>query len=377
MHLRSYADVRRALFDNAGAEFSQDSSYWRPAGQRAHLSWYFVWATGARQADGSPGRHEVLRGLIEPWFRLRAVEAMTPVITELATDLLADVVAKGTGQADLVTEFAAPLALRTICRLTGVPVEREAWLRGYLDDAGHEADVSAQANREPAELEDYLREVVAARTASPGDAPVDLIASAWHAGTISELECLAYLYGLFHAGTQTTTPHIANMLGLLAEFGQLDEACANLADPGWLRRAGEEVLRFGTPFAAAPFSAVADVELAEGTSIPAGAQVRAWLSAANRDPAVNAGGVDAAHPDVFDPHREPNRHLAFGGGMHYCLGVQLARLESTIAVAAVLRTLPGLELDTEREFVRHAGLNDVVSCAPFRFDQGRAAAAVR
>jgi cytochrome P450 len=374
VHLRSYADVRRATLDTTGAEFTQDSSYWRPAGVRAHLSWYFVWATGARQADGSPGRHELLRGLIEPWFRVRAVRTMLPVIAELADDLLNDIVTAGTGEVDLATGFAYPLALRTVCRLTGVPLEREAWLRGHLDAAGRADDVAAQAEREPQELEDYLRELIAERASSPGgeSLPVDLIVAAWRAGTITELECLAYLYGLLHAGTETTAPHIATMVGLFAEFGLLDEARANLSDRRWLSRAGEEVLRFCTPFPAGPLSTVTDVELADGSTVAAGSPVRAWFSAANRDRALTEGEATAAAPDVFDPHRDPNRHLAFGAGMHHCLGVQLARLEASVAVAAVLRALPGLQLDPAREFVRHAGLNDVVSCAPFRFDQRQA-----
>lgn len=372
VHLRSYADVRRAMLDNSGAEFTQDATYWRPPGERAHLAWYFVWATGARQADGSPGRHEVLRGLVEPWFRLRAVDAMTPLVAGLADDLLAAIVRKGTGEVDLATEFAYPLALRTICRLTGVPTEREDWLRAHLDLAGRAPDVSTQSQREPEELENYLRDIVAARTTAPGDAPVDLIIAAWRDATITELECLAYLYGFFHAGTETTAPHIANMLGLLSEFDVLDQARENLADTAWLRRAGEEVLRFCTPFPAGPLSTVVDVELADGFGIPANTPVRAWFSAANRDPAVNGGARNAADPDTFDPRRDPNRHLAFGVGMHHCLGVQLARLETSIAVSAALAALPGLELDPVRPFVRHAGLNDFVASAPFRFDQRRA-----
>jgi cytochrome P450 len=367
-HLRTYQAVRRAMLDSTSAEFTQESSFWLPPGGRAHLAWYFVWATGTVRADGSPGRHDVLRGLIEPWFRQRAVQAMRPVIIRLAEELLAGIVAKGSGRVDIATEFAMPLAVRTVCQLTGVPADREEWIAAHLDAAGRTADVDALA-REPAELEEYLREIVRGRTRSRADAPIDLIAQAWRNGTISELECLAYVYGLFHAGTQTTAPHIANYVALLGEFGLLDRARARCDDTDWVRRTGEEVLRYCTPFPAAPLLAVADVRLDDGSEIPAGTPVRAWFSAANRDQAVNGDNPRGPDPNVFDPDRTPNRHLAFAVGMHHCLGIQLARLESVVAVAAALRALPGLEPDPDSEFVRLAGVNDIVASAPFRFDQ--------
>jgi cytochrome P450 len=198
---------------------------------------------------------------------------------------------------------------------------------------------------------------------------IDVIVAARRAGMISDVESLAYLYGFFHAGTETTAPHIGNLLGLLGEFGLLDVARERCGDEGWLRRAGEEALRFCTPFPAGPLSTVRDVTLDDGQVIPSMTPVRVWFSAANRDPAVNAGKPDAADPDIFDVDRDPNRHLGFGVGMHHCLGAQLARLEATIAVRAVLERLPGLRLDEARPFQRYPGINDGISAAPFLFDQ--------
>jgi cytochrome P450 len=370
-HLRSYRDVKRAMLDRSGIEFTQDVSYWAPADQRLHINWYFLWATGTRRKDGAPGRHATLRGLVEPWFRTRVIETFAPIVWQLVETLVRAIVQKGTGKFDLATEFAYPLALRTICALTGLPMEREQWIRRQLG-AFAQTPTMAQLGREPQEVEDYLWEVVHERSAHPRDQLVDLIIAAWQQNKITDLEVLGYIWGFFIAGGETIAPHVVNIFSLLAEFDLLDCARARVNDEAWLDTAGEEVLRFATPFSAGPLLAVSDVLLDDGVKIPAMTPVQGWFSAANRDEAINGGKTHAASPMIFDPGRSPNLHLGFGTGMHHCIGAPLARLAARMALKAALPNLPELELDSSRPFERYAGIIDGVNAAPFQFNQQKA-----
>ena len=137
-----------------------------------------------------------------------------------------------------------------------------------------------------------------------------------------------------------------------------------------MRRIVEEVLRFGTPFPTKPLFVLADAQFGDLT-VPQGSVLHVWFAAANRDEAVGSG-VEQSSPDEFDPRRWPNRHVALGWGKHFCLGGDLSRLETRILLQETLRRLPGLELDTDRPFVRFAGIVDGVTEAHFRFDQQEA-----
>ncbi|MGO4614918.1 cytochrome P450 [Nocardia sp. 2YAB30] len=371
-HLRSYADLQRAMLDDQSTEFAQDTSYWAPAGERIHIAFYFMWATGKWQADGSPGRHDVLRGLVEPYFRTRAVATLRPAMEKIAKALVREIIEKGTGEFDLADEFAYRMSLRNICGLVGLPLEREQWMRTQLSEFT-ERTAFDQAKREPQEVEDYFWAIIRHRVAHPEDDLLGLLAAAWQAGSITDLELLGYIWGMFSAGTDTTGTNLVNAFALLGEFGLLGDARAKLDDADWYRWAGEEILRFGTPFPAAPLFTVTDVVVNDGElTLPAGTQVRAWFSAANRDNAINGADPHAAPPDVFDVTRRPNRHLALGSGGHHCIGAQLARVETHIALQTALRYLPDLDFDTGQPFTRYAGLVDGVTEAHFRFDQRKA-----
>jgi cytochrome P450 len=370
-HLRSYVDVRRAALDDEETEFAVDGSYYLPQDDRVHVNWYFMWATGARRANGTPGRHDVLRGLVESWFRSRAVTTLNSVIERLALALVRGIIEKGTGELELASELAYNLPHRTICAMVGFPVERERWIR---DQLAYFTGLSAfeQVHREPAELEDYLWEIVRNRQAHPRSELLDLLIAAWREQTITDLELLGYVWGFLAAGIDTTGTSIANAFCLLGEFGLLSEARSHLDDEEWLRRAIEEVLRFATPFPAAPRFTLAEVPLGDGQKLPAHTPVQLWYSAANRDQAVNGGNTAASSSDDFDVTRSPNQHLAFGTGAHHCLGVHLARCETLVALRTVLRYLPGLEFDTTKPFERRQAFVDEVIRASFGFDQREA-----
>ncbi len=370
-HLRNYADIKRVMLDDEGIEFTQDTSYWAPQDLRIHISWYFLWATGRKKADGTVGRHDLLRSIIEPYFRTKPIKEMALQIEKDAKALIRKIIEKGSGQFNMADEFAYLLSLRTICSMVGLPTVREEWMRSQLEIFTQTPDLE-QLQQEPQEVEDYFKEVIRYREKNPGNEAIDILISAWHEKRISELELMGYMWGLFQAGTDTTGTNIVNTFSLLGEYNLLDEARANRTNEEWLRRTGEEVLRFGTPFAAGPSLAIKDVKLDSGLEIPAMTMIRLWFSAANRDEYINGGNLDASSPEIFDIHRWPNQHMTFGLGMHYCVGSQLAKLETRIALQSLLHYLPDLQFDLTKPFDRFAGIVDGVREAHFTFDQHKA-----
>ncbi len=191
--------------------------------------------------------------------------------------------------------------------------------------------------------------------------------AAWRERAIDDVELLGYIYGFVAAGTDTTGTSFANAFTLLAEFDLLDYARTILDDDEALRKVVEEILRFGTPFPVKPLLVIRDSRFGDLT-IPAGSVLSVWYAAANRDEAVN-GGVPQRDPSLFDPKRWPNRHVALGWGKHFCLGGELARLETRILLKEALRRLPDLRMDESKPFVRFAGIVDGVTEAHFTFDQ--------
>lgn len=370
-HLRNYADIKRVMSDDQGLVFTQDTSYWAPQDMRIHISWYFMWATGNHRADGSPGRHHLLRSIIEPYFRTKPVKELALQIEKDSKTFIRKIIEKGTGQFNMADEYAYLLSLRTICSMVGLPFEREKWMKEQLENFTQTPDLE-QIQQEPQEVENYFREVIRSRQNNPGNEAIDILIAAWRADKITELELMGYMWGLFQAGTDTTGTHIINAFSLLGEHNLLDEAREHQNDENWIKKMGEEVLRFGTPFAAGPSLAIKDVTLDSGLHIPANTMIRLWFSAANRDEHINGGNPNASSPEIFDIHRWPNQHVTFGLGMHYCMGSQLARLETRIAFQTLLRYLPDLQFDTSKPFDRFAGIVDGVREAHFTFNQHKA-----
>jgi cytochrome P450 len=212
--------------------------------------------------------------------------------------------------------------------------------------------------------------MVAKRLAQPQEGLLDVLIAAWKGGEIDDAELLGYIYGFVTAGSDTTGTNIVNAFSLLAEFDFLDYVRGVLDDHEAMRRLLEEVLRFGTPFPTKPLFVIAEVQFGALT-VPAGSILQIWFAAADRDEAVN-GDVEQSPPDVFDPRRWPNRHLGLGFAKHFCLGADLARLETRILLEEALRRLPGLSMDAEKPFSRFAGIVDGVTEAYFQFDQAEA-----
>jgi pimeloyl-[acyl-carrier protein] synthase len=286
-----------------------------------------------------PPDHTRLRTLVNKAFTPAAVERLRPRVEELVAGLLDR--AAGTGSMDVVEELAYPLPVTVICELFGVPeADRDrfrAWSRGlvHLLDPLVAADALERALRARQALRGYLGGLIAERRAHPaGDLLTALIAAEDQGHQLSEAE----LVSLLVAGHETTVNLIANgMLALLRD----PQARARLrADPALARSAVEELLRYDSPVQFTSRHALEDLDVG-GRRVRAGETVVAVLGAANRDPA------QFPDPDRLDLARAPNRHLAFGGGIHFCLGAPLARMEAAVAIPALLARLPGLELGPE------------------------------
>lgn len=294
-----------------------------------------------------PPDHTRLRGLVSRAFVPRMVEGLAPRIAALAGELLQPWAAGG--RFDLVESFALPLPATVIAELLGVPAEDrgrfQAWSRrvvGLLD--GTQPDEARRAGQAAQlELLDYLHGLVTRRrsgTAAGHGADLigALLAAEAEGDRLSPGELLTMCSLLLIAGHETTTNLISvGMLRLLEDPAQLEILRRR---PEVLPTAVEELLRFVSPVHLDGRIAAEDVELGD-QRIAAGQWVIAVLASANRDDAVFAA------PDRLDVTRARNPHLAFGRGIHFCLGAPLARLEARIAFAALLEAFPLLALDPD------------------------------
>ncbi|HET9731917.1 MAG TPA: cytochrome P450 [Acidimicrobiales bacterium] len=286
-----------------------------------------------------PPRHTQLRGLVSRAFTPRRIAAMESAIRAVADELMAQFVEDG--GCDLVPSFAAPLPTVVIADLLGVPRSDRAEFRhrsdqlvkGDPDDPAsyHEAMEGAGA------LYAYFGEILAERRRQPRE---DLITALLHAEVegdrLSEEELLGFCFLLLVAGNETTTNLISNAAVLFAQHP--DARAAVVRDRARLAGAIEECVRHDSPVQGLARTLARDVEL-HGQRLAAEERVLLVFGAANRD------DREFDDADRFDIDRRTDRHLAFGHGIHHCLGASLARLEARIAFEALLDQLPDYELD--------------------------------
>ncbi|MFJ7591716.1 cytochrome P450 [Streptomyces sp. NPDC097617] len=285
-----------------------------------------------------PPDHTRLRRLVSKAFTARRVAGMRPRIQSITDRLLDDIVPSG--RADLVADFALPLPVTVISELLGVPVDDRREFQVWTDRMirrGAEPPDPTVVNEAWQHMRAYLTGLIHAKRAQPGDDLLSgLVTARDEERRLSEDELVAMVFLLLVAGYITTVNLIGGGIAmLLADPGQLDLL---RSDPALLPSAIEEFLRFDGPVSPgiARF-AREDVEIA-GVRIPRGATVLIGSAVADRDPAR------FTDPDRLDVTRQDNAHLAFGHGIHYCLGAPLARLEGQIAIGTALRRLPGLAL---------------------------------
>jgi cytochrome P450 len=330
-HAFRYADVQRVLSEHA--DFS--SQFIGGGGDDTALSSSLV-AT-------DPPRHRQLRALVSQAFTPRAVDDLAPRIAAI-TDALLDQVAP-TGRMDLVQDLAYPLPVIVIAELLGVPADDrdqfKAWSDAITSTTG-EGPLAQQA------MAAYFARLIEERRRHPQrDLVSALIEAQIDAEHLTLAELLGFCVLLLVAGNETTTNLIANAVLCFDESrGAFDDSRGAFdelrQDPRLLPAAIEEVLRFRSPVQSM-FRVVARPTALGGHSLQPGQSILAWIGSANRDEQA------FEDPDRFDMRRNPNKHLAFGHGIHFCLGAPLARLEARIALGAILRRLPNVRRDPDAQ----------------------------
>ena len=288
-----------------------------------------------------PPDHARIRRLLSSSFSVRMVTRVAGMIEGISTRLLDAVAADG--EADLHRAYTYPLPAMVVGAMLGIPEADLGRFRSWAQDivflAGSGSptgQLAAAAQGHFAEMRDYLRALVAARRADPGDDLLSaMIAAADDAGRLTEDEIFSNATFLMTAGHETATNMLSN--GVLTLIRHPDQFERLRRDRALIPSAAEEIQRFESPVQMTPRHAVEDGVLA-GRRVNAGDALLLFVGAANRDPAR------FHDPDRFDIARSDNRHLAFGYGAHFCLGAALAREELRIALAHLLDRLPGLEL---------------------------------
>jgi len=302
---------------------------------------------GLSMLDRDPPDHTRLRGLVSKAFTPKALESLRPRIQQIVDGLLDQIERRG--EMDLIEEFAYPLPVIVICEMLGVPVkDHERFKHWGLDIARGldaimlppDSEVGKRSVSGRRALAEYFRALIAERRAAPRDDMLSALIAAEEAGDkLSEEELLASCILLLVAGHETTVNLIGNgTLALLKHPEQLRRLREN---PGLIGSAVEELLRYDGPVQRTARIPSEDLVIG-GKTIPKGEMVMPFLGAANRDPA------QFPDPDRLDITRTDNRHIAFGMGIHFCLGAPLARMEGQIAISTLLRRLPKLALASQR-----------------------------
>jgi cytochrome P450 len=301
---------------------------------------------GLSMLDRDPPDHTRLRGLVSKAFTPRVVEGLRPRIQQIVDGLIAR--AQSVGSMDLIEEFAYPIPVNVICEMMGVPVKDHERFKGWSLDIARgldsiwlppDSEVPRRSAAARHAISDYFRELIAERRASPrGDLLSALIIAEEAGDKLSEDELLATCILILIAGHETTVNLIGN--GVLALLRHPDELHRLRQTPALITSAVEELLRFDGPVQRTARVASDDATIG-GRTIRKGDMVMPFIGAADRDPA------QFPEPDRLDLSRGDNRHIAFGWGIHFCLGAPLARVEGQIAIDTLVRRLPRLELVTE------------------------------
>jgi cytochrome P450 len=291
-----------------------------------------------------PPDHTRLRGLVVQAFTARRVEDMRPRIQAIVDETLDRIIPMG--KMELIEDFAFRLPVTIICDMLGIPEEhRELFYTGsrnsgrILEPVPLSPEEIKQGNATNAMTQMYFKQLFELRRKNPGDDLTTQLVQAEEDGSkLSNEELTANIVLLFGAGHETTVNLIGN--GLLALHRNPDQLALLKANPALITNAIEEFLRYDSSVQMTGRVALEDIDDLGGKKIPKGESVLCLLGSANHDPAVYPD-----RPDSLDITRPNVRPLSFGGGIHFCLGAQLARIEAEVAIATLLRRLPDLKLD--------------------------------
>ncbi len=301
-------------------------------------------AQGRTMLSSDPPQHTRLRGLASKAFTPRAVERLRPRIQEIVDELLDRV--QDAGRMDVIRDLAYPLPVIVIAEMLGIPPENRDQFKKWSDDIAATTggplmppEVFERARQSSLELAQYFQTVIEQRRRDPREDLIsDLIAAEEQGEALSEEDLLATCVLLLVAGNETTTNLIGN--GMLALLRYPEQRQKLRDDPSLIKTAVEELLRYDGPVQGTARVALEDLEI-DGRKIEKGQLVFTMLAAANRDPA------QFSNPEELDITRQENRHVAFGYGIHFCLGAPLARLEGQIAINSLLQRISNPRLATE------------------------------
>jgi cytochrome P450 family 109 len=306
-----------------------------------------------------PPDHRKLRNLVNQAFTPRAVAHLSDRITQITQELLDQV--RPQGRMDIVSDIAFPLPAKVIAEMLGVPSGDwdifQRWAR--VDSSDPAAARQEEGRSMQGEMFDYFSSLLEERRRVPREDLVSALSVAEIDGErLSESELVRFCMLLLAAGQETTKNLIANAIVCFTDHPGAMERLIH--EPALMPTAIEEVLRYLPPVWFLFRQTRTDVELG-GQHIPAGQNLLAWTASANRDPA------QFPDPDRFDIQREPNRHLAFGHGIHFCVGAPLARLEARIALPMMLEQLRDMQRVEGAPITVHMGIVFVIRSLPVTF----------
>lgn len=332
-----YKDVKRVLskYETFSSQFMRDGSH--------RMEMPFT----ASMISSDPPRHRKLRDLVTQAFTPKAITNLAPRISEIVNNQIDQIIPAK--PIDFIEALAYPLPVIVIAEMMGIPLKDQERFKEWSDIVVQSANFGGTIDPErfnnPAilEMSQYFFQLIEERKKEPGE---DLISGLLEANIDGEyldmIELLGFCALLLVAGNETTTNLLGNAMLIFAEHPEVWEQLKT--DPNLIPPAIEEVLRYRSPVQSMFRVAKTDVHIAGGT-IPEGARVVAWIGSANHDEEM------FPRADEFELKRSPNKHLAFGQGIHYCLGAPLARLEARIALKAVLNRYGKVDLapDTKLE----------------------------
>ncbi|MEO1521592.1 MAG: cytochrome P450, partial [Cyanobacteria bacterium J06633_2] len=309
--------------------------------------------------------HSRLRSLVRKAFMNDSIEAMRPVIQSLVNDLINKVVHQG--EMDVMADFAGPLPAMTITSILGVPREdfhklmRWSHELFFVFDQPMSMEGYQRQNTMAIEAREYLRDLIARQEKQPTDGLISrLIAARDQGKKLSQDEILGFCIMLFIVGQETTKSLIGN--GILALLQQPEKMDFVRQNPEQIKTVVEELLRYDSPVQVLARLATEDIEMGDKT-IRAGDKVIVCLGAANRDPA------QFVNPDELNWKRQ-HTNLPFGGGMHYCLGAALARLQGQVTIHTFVQRLHKLALMTDKPDWRKSITLRGLTSLPVTFETG-------
>jgi cytochrome P450 len=302
----------------------------------------FNWLHADSILDSEPPKHTRLRSLVSKAFNKNIIESQRDIINKIVDQLILDIKAKG-GNWDLIADFAEPLPVKVIVAMLGFPEEDEYLLRPWsqaivkMYEVNPSAEVQAEAKKAAAEFAAYVQKLADQRKEKPGnDLITDLVRVEEQGEKLNAHELIATCVLLLNAGHEASVNGFGNGAVALLERPDQFELLRNNPD-GLAATAIEEFLRFDAPLHLFERTATADTEIG-GVAIKSGQKIASLLGSANRDE------NHFANADQMDITRDPNPHIGFGAGIHFCLGGPLARLEMGIALPKLVKAFPDMKL---------------------------------